>query len=330
MDASVQQDGYEAGEQLQFLVRTNAGSTEAVESGQMIDDAFLAALQDETTNFTNAVATEDGDWIIKGFIDVYRRIYTISVDTKVISKVLELLLIPKLIQFGERLGYQLVLAPEQNFYPDLSFVSKTTGAMYAVDIKSTYRVGGGHQSGPRVNGMTLGAFTGYFRERQSSKNTTFPYSAYNAHIVLGVIYSKSEGNVSERDVHALEQLESISSVVRDFVFFAQPKYRIASARPGSGNTKNIGSVTTIDQLINGKGPFAELGEDIYDDYWMYYLTADMARAHDVLRPYHNLETYAEYKHRGAHLSRDLMQQLESQDTGPELNSGMQMNEEDEE
>lgn len=69
-------------------------------------------------------------------------------------------------------------------------------------------------------------------------------------------------------------------------------------RSGSGNTKNIGSVTKIDQLVNGTGPFAKLGEEIYDDYWMFYLTKDMAKALDVERPYTNLKTYLEYKKRG--------------------------------
>src|SRR5207245_11303160 len=81
-------------------------------------------------------------------------------------------------------------------------------------------------------------------------------------------------------------------------FFAQPKYRIASPRPGSGNTKNIGSVIKIDELVNGTGPFASLGEEVYDDYWMFYLTRDMAQALSVTRPYTNLKTYLEYKERG--------------------------------
>ena len=52
----------------------------------MDKDSFLKALQEETDNFTKAVADQNGDWIVKGFIDVYKRIYTISVDTKVVSK----------------------------------------------------------------------------------------------------------------------------------------------------------------------------------------------------------------------------------------------------
>ena len=41
-----------------------------------------------------------------------------------------------------------------------------------------------------------------------------------------------------------------------------------------------------------------MGEEIYDDYWMFYLTKDMALAVALDRPYKNLKTYLEYKKRG--------------------------------
>lgn len=41
-----------------------------------------------------------------------------------------------------------------------------------------------------------------------------------------------------------------------------------------------------------------MGEEVYDDYWMFYLTRDMAEALAVKRPYTNLKTYLEYKRRG--------------------------------
>lgn len=31
-------------------------------------------------------STDNGDWTVKGFIDAYKNIYTISSDTKIISK----------------------------------------------------------------------------------------------------------------------------------------------------------------------------------------------------------------------------------------------------
>lgn len=113
-----------------------------------------------------------------------------------------------------------------------------------------------------------------------------------------MIYSKCDDAADERKQFTLDDLPKIPSVIKDFQFFAQPKYRIATARPGSGNTKNIGSVTKINEMIAGTGPFASLGEEAYDDYWMFYLTRDMAEALSVQRPYMNLKTYLEYKQRG--------------------------------
>ncbi|GAB4115157.1 MAG: hypothetical protein Fur0026_00590 [Sideroxydans sp.] len=43
----------------------------------MTSEQFLVALQSHAESFAAAVATNEGDWIIKGFIDVYQRIYTI-------------------------------------------------------------------------------------------------------------------------------------------------------------------------------------------------------------------------------------------------------------
>lgn len=259
----------------------------------MKNNKFLEDLQQHAESFAKAVATNEGEWIIKGFIDIYKRIYSISVDTKIVSKVLEFLLFPMFVDFAEKHNYKLELCPQQNFYPDLTFTHKKSGVKFAVDIKSTYRA-----TDTAVNGMTLGAFTGYFRNRESSKNTLYPYNHYAGHFVLGVIYSKCDDAADERRQFSLEELPRIPSVIKDFQFFAQPKYRIASSRPGSGNTKNIGSVLKIEQLINGAGPFASLGEDIYDDYWMYYLTRDMAQALGVKRPYTDLKTYLKYKKHG--------------------------------
>jgi hypothetical protein len=256
-------------------------------------EKVLELLQTHAQSFSTAVASNEGDWIIKGFIDIYKRIYTISIDTKVISKVLELLLFPMFVSFAKEHGLELELSPQQNFYPDLTLTDPKTGNKFAIDIKSTYRI-----DNENINGMTLGAFTGYFRTRTSRKNTLYPYGAYSKHLVLGVIYSQSGEAADERAQYEIGDLEKIPSVIKNFRFFVQPKFRIASDRPGSGNTKNIGSVTKVDKIINGDGPFSKLGEAVYDDYWMYYLTKDMAKACDTERPYTNLKSYLEYKQRG--------------------------------
>lgn len=239
------------------------------------------------------MSTTEGDWVVKGFIDIARNIYTISVDTKVVSKIMEILLFPKICQFAQENSYKMILCKEQNFYPDITFIDIANNK-YALDIKSTYR-----KDEKSVNGMTLGAFTGYFRDRKSRKNITFPYDEYVGHFVLGIIYSRTDEHLDERKVYCLDELQKITSVVKNFTFFVQEKYKIALDRPGSGNTKNIGSVVRINELVTGDGPFTKLGEEAFDDYWMYYLTKDMARAVDLKgAPYKNLKEYLQYKKLG--------------------------------
>jgi hypothetical protein len=271
----------------------------------MTKSELLLALQKEVEGYNEVIATESGDWIVKGFIDIYRNIYTITIDTKVVSKVLEILLIPAFEKFAQANDLILELPPQQNFYPDLTFISKKTGEKFAVDIKSTFK-----SNANKIKSMTLGAFTGYFRNRESTKNTLYPYKDYSAHLVLGVIYSQIEVNPNEKTIYSLDELENISSVIRDFKFFVQPKYKIASATPGSGNTKNIGSISNLTKLINGEGVFSTLGEEVYDDYWMYYLTKDMAKALEIPRPYTNLKTYLEYKQRGINILEEHKKEIE--------------------
>jgi len=287
----------------------------------MTKEEFLKALQTEVLEYNKIIANDKGDWIVKGFIDIYRNIYTISIDTKVVSKVIEILLIPEFEKFGKKYNLTLILPPQQNFYPDLSFVCNETGNKFAVDIKSTFK-----DSNDKIKSMTLGAFTGYFRNRESTKNTTFPYQDYKYHLVLGVIYTQVAESANEKEVYSLDEIESIESVIKDFQFFVQPKYKIASASPGSGNTKNIGAINNLEKLINGQGVFSELGEEVYDDYWTFYLTNDMAKALEIKRPYTNLKTYLEYKSKGIDTLREHTAEILEMNE-EEINEDIEENEE---
>lgn len=256
----------------------------------MTKNEFISKLRNAVKTFTPFVSTKDGQWVVKGFIDVYKHIYTISTDTKVVSKIIELYIFPLLYKFAQDNELQLELTKEQNFYPDITFIDKE-GNLFAVDLKSSYR-----KTTTRINGMTLGAFTGYFRNRKSSKNVTYPYSSYKAHIVLGIIYSENDEAIDERRIYTLDNLDEIISVVKNITFFVQEKWKIATDRPGSGNTKNIGSISLIEDLINGNGIFVQLGEKVFDDYWTNYLTPDMAKKAELAKPYYsNLDTYKKFR-----------------------------------
>lgn len=251
---------------------------------------FREQLLKYVDEFKQVLSTPAGDWSVKGFIDIAKNIYTISVDTKVISKIIELMMFPTIHKFSQENDYRMILSEEQNHYPDVTFIDKA-GNKIALDLKSTYRV-----NGNVVSGFTLGAFTGYFRFRDSKKNITFPYKEYSKHYILGIIYTKQEDAIDERKVYTINDLEEILSVVKDFDFILQEKYKIAKDRPGSGNTKNIGSCVSIDELKNGIGPFSKYGVEIFDGFWMNYLTQEMARNADLKKPpYRNLDEYLRYR-----------------------------------
>ncbi len=161
-------------------------------------DAFCENLRACFGDFQQAIATNAGDWVVRGFIDVYKNIYTISVDTKVVSKIIELMLFPLISRFASEQGCRLILSEQQNHYPDVSLITPDGGKI-ALDLKSTDRI-----NADWVNGFTLGSFMGYFRQRKSTKNITFPYAEYVAHLVLGIIYTRNEDAIDERKIYTSE------------------------------------------------------------------------------------------------------------------------------
>lgn len=242
------------------------------------------------------VSTDNGDWSVKGFIDVYKNIYTISSDTKIVSKILEIHIFPQIIQFADNIGYNIILAEKQNWYPDLTFVHKKNKEVkFALDIKTTFR------RNHKTAGFTLGSHGGYFKVRDKDKNIQFPYNQYTGHYCLGVIYTRTDviedlsetaiyqvkelqeesdtrnKKVGEREVTTVKNLKSITSVIKDFDFFAAEKWKIASDKQGSGNTANIGSIFDIADLKNENGIFSQLGEKWFDEYWINHGSASMVK-----------------------------------------------------
>lgn len=254
----------------------------------MTANQFFNLLTEEVKQYKGFLETTDNQWIVKGFIDVSKNVYTITNDTKVVSKIIEILLIPQLNNFAKKHNLELELPSKQNFYPDLTFKDEE-GNLFAVDFKSSY------YEDNKANGLTLGSYWGYFRNRDVVKNMDHAYNEYSAHIVLGMLYKQADIEPNEKIAYSIDELDVIQSVIENFIFFVQPKWKIASDMPGSGNTRNIGGITNIQKLVDGEGPFAELGEDVFDDYWMnYYGKVDAKNAGIGVPKYHNLATYQEY------------------------------------
>lgn len=69
---------------------------------------FASELRKFAETLSEKIAQND-EWTIRGFIDVLKNIYTISTDTKIISKILELHLFPHFLSFAEQIGYDIEL-----------------------------------------------------------------------------------------------------------------------------------------------------------------------------------------------------------------------------
>ena len=138
---------------------------------------FLTSLQDKIC--------KNNEWKIKGFIDSDKNIFSLSNDTKVVSKILEIHIFPYILDFARQYDFEVVLPTHQNYYPDLSFVLKSdSNIKFAVDLKTTYR----NEKNPKLcNGFTLGSHGEYFKNKESSKNIQFPLHAVFRAFLLGRI-----------------------------------------------------------------------------------------------------------------------------------------------
>lgn len=256
-------------------------------------ESFRTALKTFATSLGEYIA-QNGEWTIKGFIDVFKNVYTISTDTKIVSKVLELHIFPLFLDFAEKNNFVLELATCQNWYPDLTFISKNNPEIkFAVDLKTTYR---SEIYEGDCNGFTLGSHGEYFINRESTKNIQYPYSSYAGHFCLGIIYSRAcIEKIEETKRYSVDEIEQMPSVIKNFTFFAEEKWKIASDKSGSGNTANIGSIHNIEDILNGNGVFAKAGEELFNDYWANFGKLQVPNKKGGFKTLSSFEEFLTYK-----------------------------------
>lgn len=200
-----------------------------------------------------------------GILDSSDCIHTLGTDSKIIGRIFEMYTQPVLEEIAEELEYIIETPKSQTVYPDfVLFKPEKPTEKIAIDIKTTYI-----NTERSTIKFTLGSYGSYMRN--NTKNIEYKYTDYSKHYVIGFVY-KRNGLAQESHIYKYENRKEITFPYNDVKYFIEEKFKIAGDKPGSGNTENIGSFPTknFSDLKFGKGPFSELGQDIFDIYWRYY------------------------------------------------------------
>ena len=200
-----------------------------------------------------------------GLLDNNNNIHTLGTDSKIIGRIFEMFTQPVLAKIAKKHNMILATPESQTVYPDfILYTDKDSKEKIAIDVKTTYI-----DDDSSTIKFTLGSYGSYMRN--NTKNIEYKYTDYSKHYVIGYVY-KRNGAAQESQVITYNNRKNIVCPYYDVKYFIQEKYKIAGDKPGSGNTENIGSFSTrsFEDLKDGKGPFAELGVDVFDIYWKYY------------------------------------------------------------
>jgi hypothetical protein len=220
-------------------------------------DKFKHSLENELVKL-------EGSYEVCGIIDRTSCIYPLGSDTKVLSTIFELVVRPAVYATAKSLGLEVIEPTAQNHYPDFTLCTgDSCKEKIALDVKTTYRL-----SDEDKFSYTLGGYTSFIRN--PAKNIVYPFGDYVEHWVIGFVYNRvATKKAAAEHRYKIEQLGEIPLPFSNVEWFVQEKWRIASRRPGSGNTKNIGSITgTIDDFRAGAGSFKSEAEFLH--YWRNY------------------------------------------------------------
>lgn len=244
---------------------------------------------DFISEFNKKVAEKNIDWEVSALAAPNGNLYSLGSDSKLIGRIFELISFSILQEIATENGYTLHPSEAQTVYPDFTlYKDKSDKEKIAVDIKTTYRSfkKNGEPSGYV---FTLGSYASFMRN--GTKNISFPYSEYAKHYVIGFVYTRND-MASEGQVYKISELKELPVPYKDVEVFVQEKYKIAGEKPGSGNTENIGSYKTnnMDYLVNGDGPFSNLGIEIFESYWAGY-----PKFRATEKDYTTIDEFIEYK-----------------------------------
>lgn len=208
------------------------------------------------------------EWGLVGILTKHSKVYTLSFDSKILSGIFEIFCEPIIVRIAEKNGMRLEKSA-QTAYPDFTLYSVSKpNKKIAVEVKSTYRKFNKDGSVKKFR-FTLGSYRSFLRDPKGRRGILYPYSDYIEHWVIGFLYTRNpECQVTE--IRQVIEASQLQTPFNDIEFFVQEKYKIAGKTQGSGNTTNIGSISSnkIDDFKKGELGFSSKEE--FDNYWRNY------------------------------------------------------------
>ena len=205
------------------------------------------------------------EWGLVGILTKHSKVYTLSYDSKILSGIFEIFCEPIVAMIAETNGMKIEKSV-QTSYPDFTlYHEKKPNNKIAIEVKSTYRKF--NKNGKIKNfRYTLGSYRSYLRDPKGKKGILYPYSEYSEHWVIGFLYTRNP-ECKGTEIKQVIEASQLQSPFTEIEFFVQEKHKIAGKTPGSGNTTNIGSISSnnIEDFKNGAMGFSSKKE--FEDFW---------------------------------------------------------------
>lgn len=228
----------------------------------------------------------DNDFSICGLVNKNGEVYPLGTDTKVLSTLFELFVRPIILELAKENNLIVEEPLAQNHYPDFTLTDpkKASPNRIAIDVKTTYI----NKTGEKF-GYTLGGYTSFIRN--PTKNIVHNFNEYESHWVIGFVYTRVATRKSaSAEIFSMDDIEKIPLAYKDVEWFVAEKWQIAGSSAGSGNTTNIGSISSDISGFKKPNPIFS-NEEEFLDYWRNYETTAEKRKNT----FHNLSTYKNWK-----------------------------------
>lgn len=193
-------------------------------------------------------------WNIVGVQTTDKQIIPVPPESRIVTVILHALATPKIVSWAKTRNIIVEDFVEYTRgYPDMALSGgPLEGKLVALDIKSARYSGNNN-----VSRMTLGTYDGYFlhpNEKRLSGGFRC-YNDYAEHWIAAFIYKWNPKKSSP------EMVEIIETTVAH-------KWQVASRTSGSGDTANIGGLSSLSDLRALKSEFDNGSE--FERYWRDY------------------------------------------------------------